>query len=224
MYFQCYQQLVYKSSTILHFYKNLIEKVNLMSKNKQDKNINNDYIDTVLNDRDENKQAYPERDFIISSIIGDKLKSLRKLKKLTLGEAANLSGFSSQALSLCERAKRMPSPKMIVELARVYSCSEDELFNYREETIIDTIRRFGDHAPLSVHNEYQLLKNSREKNRDGVMIINEPRLEYKAEGKTPQIPKTPKDHLNLGAEPATAEELELAKAYLLALRSIKDTK
>lgn len=195
-----------------------------MPKNKLDKNINKDLVDSVMDEKYENKQAYPERVFIISSIIGDKLKSLRKLKKLTLGEAANLSGFSSQAISLCERAKRMPSPKMIVELARVYSCSEEELFKFREETIIDSIRRFGDHAPLSVHNEYQLLMNSREKNQDEVMMVKESLGEYKFDGKTPQISKTPKDHLNLGAEPATAEELELAKAYLLALRSIKDKK
>lgn len=188
-----------------------------MPKNKLDKNKNTDWIDIVLDDSDEVKPDTPERVFIISSIIGDKLKSLRKLKKLTLGEAANLSGFSSQAISLCERAKRMPSPKMIVELARVYSCSEEELFKFREETIIDTIRRFGDHAPLSVHNEYQLLMNSRENKHTPDIVYKDSDADVIIETKTP-------DHLNLGAEPATAEEIELAKAYLMALRSIKDKK
>ncbi|MFJ6264373.1 helix-turn-helix domain-containing protein [Lysinibacillus xylanilyticus] len=189
-----------------------------MPKNKRDKDIKNTNPINISE-----VETSPEKVFLISPIIGDKLKSLRNLKKLTLGEVANRSGFSAQAISLCERAKRMPSPNMLLVLARVYDYSEEELFKHREETIIDSVHRYGEDAPVSVHNEYEILMNARENyyssgNSAPDFMIAESSAVYGVEV------KTPKDYLDLGTEPATKEELEMAKAYLLALRTIKGEK
>lgn len=189
-----------------------------MPKNKRDKNIE---INTPIEIKD-GEIPIIDRVFLISPIIGDKLKLLRNLKKLTLGEVASRSGFSAQAISLCERAKRMPSPNMLLVLSKIYDYSEEELFKHREETIIDSVERYGKEAPVSVLNEYEILMNARENSypiyESSPSFVNEQSSVYIVEK------KIPKDYLNLGTEPATQEELEMAKAYLLALRTIKGEK
>ncbi|MBG9689454.1 hypothetical protein ABD91_00740 [Lysinibacillus sphaericus] len=141
----------------------------------------------------------------LSDIIGRHLKSYRKVKKLTMEEVSDRTGYSAQAISLCERAKRMPSPDLLLKLSSVYQISEKELFKLREDTIIDTVQTYGEDSPLSIRNEYETIMNSRDnkKNSD----------EFKQH----------KDYLSLGDEKfATEEELILAKAFILTIRSMKN--
>lgn len=160
-----------------------------------------------------------ERDYLISSIIGDYLRYLRNNKKLTLSEVANRSNFSAQAISLCERAKRMPSPNMLLTLSKIYDCSEDELLNLRTETIIVSVEKYGSDAPISVLNEYEVIMNARENQYQ--LSVTDPSFVRASRGSGYVAEKkTPREYLDLGSEPASEEELQLAKAYLLALRSI----
>jgi len=186
-----------------------------MPNNKRDKDIKSNTPSEI---KASEINIVDERIFLISPIIGDKIKSLRNLKKLTLGEVANRSGFSAQAISLCERAKRMPSPNMLLVLARIYDYPEEELFKFREETIIDSVHRYGKDAPVSVLNEYEILINARENSyssESSPSFINDNGSKYVVEK------KTPKEYLDLGSNPVTEEELKMAKAYLLALRAMK---
>lgn len=143
----------------------------------------------------------------LSDIIGRYLKSYRKAKKLTMEEVSDRTGYSAQAISLCERAKRMPSPDLLLKLSTVYQISEKELFKLREDTIIDTVQTYGEDSPLSIRNEYETIMNSGDNKK-------------KSKGFKQQ-----KDYLSLGDEKfATEEELILAKAFILTIRSMKNKK
>lgn len=141
----------------------------------------------------------------ISSILADKLKSLRKLKKLTLEEVANRSGYTPQAISLSERAQRMPSSKMLIKLAPLYDISETELFKLREKTIIDTVNTYQDSCPINIRNEYEVIIQA-------------------SNGKftTPVEPLRGDSLYFENGDYATEEEIKFAKAFILTLRSIKE--
>lgn len=141
----------------------------------------------------------------LSNIIGRYLKSYRKARKLTMEEVSNRTGYSAQAISLCERAKRMPSPDLLLKLATVYQISEKELFKLREDTIIDTVQIYGEDSPLNIRNEYETIMNSGDNKK-------------KSNGVNQQ-----KEYLSLGdGKFATEEELILAKAFILTVRSMRN--
>lgn len=136
-------------------------------------------------------------DFNISSILGEKLKELRKEKRYTLADVAKLSKFSTQAISLCERAMRMPSPKFLSGLSNIYGITNNELLQIRDETIIDTVHKYGESSPVSIMNEYMLLSNT-SKSLSGTTL---------------------KDSLTLfDGEKATEDELQLARTILSSIR------
>lgn len=136
-------------------------------------------------------------DFNISSILGDKLKELRKAKGYTLADVAKLTKFSTQAISLCERAMRMPSPKFLAGLSNIYDITNSELLQIRDKTIIDTIQKYGESSPVSIVNEYMLLINT-----PGTIM---------------------RDSLTLyDGELATEEELQLARTILSSIRLQKN--
>lgn len=152
-----------------------------------------------------NSNKIDSREFYyLSPIIGRSLKVFRKAKKLTMEEVSNRTGFSAQAISLCERAKRMPSSDLLLKLSTVYQVSEEELFKLREETIIDTIQTYGEKSPVSIRNEFDTIMNTK----------------YSKNTYLNNLPQ--KDFISLGdGECATDEELTLAKAFILTLRSMK---
>lgn len=136
-------------------------------------------------------------DFNISSILGDKLKELRKAKGYTLADVSKLTKFSTQAISLCERAMRMPSPKFLSGLSNIYDITNSELLQIRDKTIIDTVHKCGESSPVSIMNEYMLLANT-SKSLSGIAI---------------------KDSLTLfDGEKATEDELQLARTILSSIR------
>lgn len=144
-----------------------------------------------------------DRGYCISTIVGRHIKAYRKSMKLTLEEVANRIGYSSQAIHLCENARRMPSQNLLIKLSNVYQVPDELLFKLREDTIIETINTYGDKAPISIKNEYEIMMNA-----TNVNYVND-------------VSQTVKEALYLGnGEYATEEELKQAKAFILTLRSL----
>ncbi|KOS61490.1 helix-turn-helix transcriptional regulator [Lysinibacillus agricola] len=151
-----------------------------------------------------NKNVDSREFYYLSPIIGRSIKVFRKSNKLTMEEVSNRTGYSAQAISLCERAKRMPSSDLLLKLAAVYQVSEEELFRLREETIIDTVQTYGEKSPVSIRNEFDTIMNT------------------KYSKNTHPSNRSQNDRISLGdGEYATDEELILAKAFIITLRSIK---
>lgn len=152
-----------------------------------------------------NSKGKDERsDYHLSPIIGKNMKAFRKARNLTMEEVSTRTGISAQAISLCERSKRMPSPTVLLKLAPVYQVSEEELVKLREETIINTVNTYKELTPVSIRNEFDRIMNSKDKN--GLFV------DYSIQN----------DFLSLGdGEHATDIELNLAKAFILTLRSME---
>lgn len=154
-----------------------------------------------------NDKISEESIYHLSPIIGKNMKAFRKTRNLTMEEVSARTGISAQAISLCERSKRMPSPNMLIKLAPVYLVSEENLVNLREETIIDTVRTYKDLTPISIRNEFNRIINSNNSE----------------DSFTDYSVKIQTDFLTLeDGECATEKELTLAKAFILTLRSMEN--
>lgn len=149
-----------------------------------------------------NNKGKGERDnYHLSPIIGKNMKAFRKARNLTMDEVSTRTGISAQAISLCERSKRMPSPTVLLKLAPVYQVSEEELVKLREDTIIDTVNTYKELTPVSIRNEFDRIMNFKDDSFTDYSLQN--------------------DFLSLGdGKCATEKELNLAKAFILTLRSI----
>lgn len=60
--------------------------------------------------------------------MGERVKELRKLKKLTIDEFASLLNVSSGSISQIENNKYPPSSEIILKLCELYNCSSDYIF------------------------------------------------------------------------------------------------
>ncbi len=66
-------------------------------------------------------------------MIGDKIKELRKSKKITQLELANTLGISAAAVGMYEQNRREPNYDLIKRLAEIFSVSVDYLIGYEEK-------------------------------------------------------------------------------------------
>jgi len=76
-------------------------------------------------------------------LFGEKLKSIRKEKRLTQTEAAEKLGVSGQAISKWENGECLPDVYNLKLLGRLYHVSVDSLLeteNDRGETVVETIK------------------------------------------------------------------------------------
>lgn len=92
-----------------------------------------------------------------STILADFLLQLRQNRKLSLAEVASETNMTSQAISLYERGKRLPSVKAMSKLASFYDVDEQDALKIREDAIIDTTRILGEDTPNAIKNEYVTL-------------------------------------------------------------------
>lgn len=69
--------------------------------------------------------------------MGDKLKSLRLEKKLTLKQVADRIGLAISAVSSYESGSRYPSYEVLVQLARIFHVTTDYLLGMTDKRSID---------------------------------------------------------------------------------------
>lgn len=70
---------------------------------------------------------------------GERLKNLRKARKLSQKEVANALNISVSVLSNYESSERTPSLENLVALANFYRCSTDYLLGFEKYTPTSTL-------------------------------------------------------------------------------------
>lgn len=68
---------------------------------------------------------------------GERLRALRKQKKLTQKQLAALIGVKNSIISFYEVGDRFPSPEIIIKLSRVLGVSTDFLLGVGHDETID---------------------------------------------------------------------------------------
>lgn len=68
---------------------------------------------------------------------GERLRQLRKQKNLTQKQLAELVGVTNSIISFYEVGDRMPSPEMIVKLAKAFNVSTDYLLGMEKNETVD---------------------------------------------------------------------------------------
>lgn len=78
--------------------------------------------------------------------IGDKIRQLRRNKRMTQEQLAERVGISFQAISKWENNIALPDITMLPKLAMVFGVSIDEFFSYSQEQMHQDIQRYVDAA------------------------------------------------------------------------------
>ena len=60
-------------------------------------------------------------------MIGDSIRKIRQSKKFTQEELATLLHVTPQAVSSWEIGRTLPDAERIIDLARIFDCSADEI-------------------------------------------------------------------------------------------------
>lgn len=105
------------------------------------------------------------------------LKLLREKRKLTQNELAEKLQVSKITVSQWEQGRREPSLKMVIKIAKILSCSCDELLVGGEETFVlcshyDTLTVKQGEKELAVITSDQVIT------ADGVSVILKPSEHY----------------------------------------------
>ena len=77
----------------------------------------------------------------ISKNFGQRLKELRKSKKLTQSQFAELVGMEDMSISRIENGKRFPQKDNIEKFAKVLECEEKDLFDFRYNKTKNILKR-----------------------------------------------------------------------------------
>ena len=67
--------------------------------------------------------------------IGERIKELRKERRMTQEQLADMVGISFQAVSKWENNLALPDITLVPVLARIFSVSTDELFSFNRAEI-----------------------------------------------------------------------------------------
>lgn len=97
---------------------------------------------------------------VISSILGNQIKSLRNSQNITISQLAEKIGLDKSTIGLYERARRLPSVSNVKKIAKFFGVEENSLLQLRERTIRDTVRLLGDETPSFIRNEVEMLQNA----------------------------------------------------------------
>ena len=76
----------------------------------------------------------------IQKSLGLKVQALRKTKKMTQEDLAEITGVSWRTISNLERGLALPTLKLIYDLSQYFNISMDELLNNRIQTSKTTSR------------------------------------------------------------------------------------
>jgi len=122
--------------------------------------------------------------------LGDRLKEIRKQKKLTLDEIASMTGVSKGTLSQIENGKVQPSTDNLIKICERLECSSDYLLlgiikeNHKEEVqkemtltggSVDLVEKLVYFAELSIVSKNQAIEFKEEtvKAKDQIIEIQE---------------------------------------------------
>ena len=84
--------------------------------------------------------------YFMELLIGNRIKELRKERRMTQEELAELVGISFQAISKWETGIALPDITLIPKLARIFGVTTDDLFDYNLGKIQDDIKGYVDRA------------------------------------------------------------------------------
>lgn len=70
----------------------------------------------------------------MSQRLGLRIKALRRLKRVTQQELAQMLEISVTSLSHIERGRKLPSPELLEKIARQLDVSREELFIIKESS------------------------------------------------------------------------------------------
>ena len=90
--------------------------------------------------------------------IGNKLKNLRKQKRLTQKQVADRIGLAISAVSSYEAGTRYPSYDVLIKLARIYHVSTDYLLGMTDKKELD-ISGLNDDEVEAISQLVNILKN-----------------------------------------------------------------
>ena len=90
--------------------------------------------------------------------MGNKLKNLRKQKRLTQKQVADRIGLAISAVSSYEAGTRYPSYDILIKLARIYHVSTDYLLGMTDKKELD-ISGLNDDEVEAISQLVNILKN-----------------------------------------------------------------
>ncbi len=79
---------------------------------------------------------------------GEKIKNIRKEKKMTQEQMANILNVSRQAISNWENNKNFPDLEMIIKISRLFSLTLDELILGDDDTMTKKLIKDGSEVRL----------------------------------------------------------------------------
>ncbi|WP_415310619.1 helix-turn-helix domain-containing protein, partial [Clostridium perfringens] len=79
---------------------------------------------------------------------GEKIKNIRKEKKMTQEQMANILNVSRQAISNWENNKNFPDLEMIIKISRFFSLTLDELILGDDDTMTKKLIKDGSEVRL----------------------------------------------------------------------------
>ena len=69
--------------------------------------------------------------------VGERIKELRKARRMTQNEFAERINVTKSTVSAYENGSRLPSYDVLIRIARLFKVSTDHLLGYSEKTEID---------------------------------------------------------------------------------------
>lgn len=82
----------------------------------------------------------------MSAALGLRIRSLRRLKRMTQQELAKRLGFSATILSYIERGLKEPSPQLLEKIAEELNIEREELFIVKKSADISGAARLQGRA------------------------------------------------------------------------------
>lgn len=84
----------------------------------------------------------------MSQRLGLRIKALRRLKRVTQQELANMIGISVTTLSYIERGRKEPSPQLLEKIALQLDIPREELFIIGEHDDVPEIKNMPGRATI----------------------------------------------------------------------------
>ena len=77
--------------------------------------------------------------------IGNNIRNIRKEKKMTLKQVADIMGCSPQLISQYESGKRNPKPETLIRITKALKCKPEDLLSHDKKTSQEMANRVNDY-------------------------------------------------------------------------------
>ena len=88
-------------------------------------------------------------------LIGKRIKELRRERRMTQEQLADLVGISFQAISKWENGIALPDITLVPRLAQIFGVTTDELFAYNQKEISEEIKQCVNDARKYIENDHE---------------------------------------------------------------------